>query len=229
MPKSAPNPMTLLSRAFGFDPAESQHHFLVLIPRGITQPVQISEHLTWDEQGGSSPVTTGASADGKVRVLLARPKWDAIADEVRAEFNQRLKAVGWRSGVWRLGENLVRRELGKELVLLAWAIEDADPGLIPTAIANWKGLYPEERWWLYTQTAAATGHGINDRGRGWRKAVRFALTENPVIGQVDRTPDFFRRAETQGQMSLLEPNPGYGETVQNDDKIDPMTQPEEPA
>ena len=31
-----------------------------------------------------------------------------------------------------------------------------------------------------TMTAAATGHALHGRGRGWRKAVRFALTENPV-------------------------------------------------
>lgn len=29
-------------------------------------------------------------------------------------------------------------------------------------------------------TNAATGHAIEGKGRGWRKAVRFALTENPV-------------------------------------------------
>lgn len=29
-------------------------------------------------------------------------------------------------------------------------------------------------------TNAATGHAITGRGKGWRKAVRFALTENPV-------------------------------------------------
>jgi len=52
--------------------------------------------------------------------------------------------------------------------------------LIPTAIRNWLGLAPEERWWLFTMTAAATGHALHGRGRCWRKAVRFALTENPV-------------------------------------------------
>lgn len=29
-------------------------------------------------------------------------------------------------------------------------------------------------------TNAATGHAITGRGKGWRKAVRYALTENPV-------------------------------------------------
>lgn len=65
-------------------------------------------------------------------------------------------------------------------MVLAWAIEDADPGTIPLAVENWLGLRPEERWWLFTMTNAATGHAIRDRNKGWRKALRFALTENPV-------------------------------------------------
>jgi hypothetical protein len=47
-------------------------------------------------------------------------------------------------------------------------------------VENWLGLKPEERWWLYTMTNAATGHALRGRNRGWRKALRFALTENPV-------------------------------------------------
>ena len=44
-------------------------------------------------------------------------------------------------------------------------------------------------------TAAATGNCVTGRNRGWRKAVRYALTENPVTGRVgDRPiiPEFFR-------------------------------------
>jgi hypothetical protein len=194
---TADKPSAILQTAFGFDPQESTHHFLVTIPRGATGKIEISEHLTWDAEAGSGEIAYGSRLDGQIRVVLARPKWDAIAEEVRAQFNQRLRRMGRKPGSWRPGANLVRRDLGKELVLLAWAIEDADPGLIPVALANWNGLVPEERWWLYTQTAAATGHGTADRGRGWRKAVRYALTENPVSGQVSSeavVPEYFRRA-----------------------------------
>ncbi len=207
MGNSQPTPLKTLGYAFGFVPQESCHHFLVQIPRGGSQSVTISEHLTWDERNGSSPMTTGLADDGQLRVSLPRPKWDAIADAARQEFNRRLKSDGRHAGQWRTGPNLLRRDLGKELVLLAWAVEEADPALIPNAIANWLGLYPEERWWLYTQTAAATGHGINGRNRGWRKAVRYALTENPV-SDVQRDgfelPEFYRRAEASGQMRLME-------------------------
>ena len=176
---------TPVAGTFGFDADESVSHFLVTIASSNRVHVDIAEHSGFDEESGSR--------DGVIRVRLARTKWDAIADAVRVEFNQRLKRMGKKPGRWKTGANLVARLLGKELVLLAWAIEDADPALIPTAIANWTGLVPEERWWLFTMTAAATGHFSNDRSRGWRKAVRFALTENPATlrdGPV--VPEFFR-------------------------------------
>jgi hypothetical protein len=37
-------------------------------------------------------------------------------------------------------------------------------------------------------TNAATGHALSGRGKGWRKAVRYALTENPVSGSQPYTP-----------------------------------------
>ena len=217
------NLLSLIKNGFGFDPAESRHHFVVDIPRSGDAPIKISEHLTWDDESGSGAVSSGAAQDGQIRVILARRKWDAVADELRTQFNLRLKKLGKKSGNWRAGPNLVRRELGKELVLLAWAIEEADPALIPTAIVNWNGLVPEERWWLYTQTAAATGHGINDRGRGWRKAVRYALTENPVHGSADAVlPEYFRRANAGPEWNLfteMSPRETQGDKTEEDQDI----------
>jgi hypothetical protein len=182
--------------SFGFEPEESRHHFVVVIPKPTLEPVEISEHFTWDVSSGSSPVTLASNEeDGQLRVRLARPKWDAIADAVRVEFNTRLRKEGKAPGRWMTGANLVNRLLGKELVLLAWALEDADPSLAQVAVSNWLGLTCEERWWLYTMTAAATGHALNGQGKGWRKAVRFALTENPVGARLPDepvVPEFFR-------------------------------------
>lgn len=199
-----------LQHCFGFDPEESAHHFVVTIPRVRESKVDISEHLSWDPETGSSAVTYGSRQDGQIRVVLPRAKWDMVADELRTRFNLRLRRMGRKSGNWKAGYNLVRRELGQELVLLAWAIEEADPGLIPAAVANWKGLEPEERWWLYTQTAAATGHGVNDRGIGWRRALRYGLTENPVLDRLSAqtgVPEFFQRAAGPlFQMGAGDPN-----------------------
>lgn len=166
---------------FGYDPKETGHHFLVTFPAG-KESVLVSEHFSYDDATARQELSFALGLeDNKVRVVLPWRKWDALADAVRVEFNERLRKAGHRAGQWRGKRVPLPRLFGKELVLLCWAIEDADPSLIPTALRNWKGLAPEERWWLYTMTNAATGHAINGRNKGWRKAVRFALTENPVI------------------------------------------------
>ncbi|MCC6456911.1 MAG: DUF3780 domain-containing protein [Caldilineaceae bacterium] len=90
-----------LKNSFGFAPAESMHHFLVNIPRGATAEIHMSEHFTWDAEYGSSEPSLGSARDGQVRVILARPKWDALADEVRAEFNRRLRQLGHKPGPGR--------------------------------------------------------------------------------------------------------------------------------
>jgi hypothetical protein len=47
-------------------------------------------------------------------------------------------------------------------------------------IANWTGLAPEERWWLYTTVNATSGHQDHGKDRGWRKAIKIAFAENPT-------------------------------------------------
>lgn len=166
---------------FGFVPSESEHYFLVSII-SATKDVQISEHMSWDPDMWKDKIQgVKDEKDERLRVILPRSKWDQIVDAVTSEFNRRLHENEFRKGQWKSrGLTPVSRLFGKELVLLAWAIEDADPGRIPTAIANWLGLLPEERWWLYTMTNAATGQALRGRNTGWRVALRFALCDNPV-------------------------------------------------
>ena len=155
--------------------------------RSQSAEIMISEHFHWKPEQESPVEVSFNDEDRQLKVRLKRFIWEQIEEEVKAEFNRRLRAMGVKTGRWlKKGQVPVDRTLGKELVLLAWAIESADPALIPTAIRNWLGLAPEERWWLYTMTNAATGHAIKDKERGWRKAVRFALTENPVMESVIR-------------------------------------------
>ena len=193
---------------FGFLPEESEHHFVVAVPSGSREDVLVSEHLRFDPDTDSVSLSLGSGPrDAKLRVVLPRAKWNAVADEVRVEFNRRLKKQGLSAGRWKTGSNPVARLLGKELTLLAWAVEDADPTLIPAAIKNWLGLAPEERWWLFTMTNAATGHALHGRGKGWRKAVRFALTENPVSGGArhEAPAEYFRLMAAQEQKEQTRP------------------------
>lgn len=177
---------------FGVVDSTTGPHFRVDIPRGKAAEVEISDVIP-DEQGQMLQ---------ELRVRLSRLRWNTLAERVETHLNLRLRQEGALPGAWRSGINLVRRDLGKELTLLCWAVEEADPGTIDLALSNWLGLEPEERWWLYTQTAAATGDALTGRGRGWRKAVQYALTDNPVASerprQNRRTPGFFQEAAKRG-------------------------------
>lgn len=151
---------------FGVPATSDPHHFKVLIPKSSTGKVQISEYLGLQS----------ASADTAVidRVLLDRPRWTAIRAEVQRAFNARLTAHGLKPSAWKIGENQVDRLLGKELCVLAWAVEQMEASKIPVAVRNWLALRPEERWWLFGMTAMATG-GVMDAGKGWRIALQHAL------------------------------------------------------
>ena len=56
-------------------------------------------------------------------------------------------------------------------------------------------------------TNAATGHAVQGRNKGWRKAVRYALTENPVS---DYTPahriELFKDIDLQRDETAIEPS-----------------------
>jgi len=161
---------------FGFDPEESAHHFLVHIPTEKKDRVTIEEHFEWNNDGNASP-----SKPPIVKVELDQYRWERIAEPAREQFNKRIRASGHRSVSWKNGKaNILAPHYGKELTLLAWAVEDIDESLIPNAISNWAGLEPEERWWLYTTVNATFTKANVGRDRGWRKAIKIAFSENPV-------------------------------------------------
>jgi len=151
---------------FGVPATSDPHHFKVSIPRANSGKVLISEYLGMQASSDEFAVID--------RVLLARPRWTAIRSEVQRAFNARLKAHNLKTSAWKVGENPVDRLLGKELCVLAWAVEDMEMEKIPVAVRNWLALRPEERWWLFGMTAMTTGQ-VADGGKGWRLALRHAL------------------------------------------------------
>jgi hypothetical protein len=124
----------------------------------------------------------------RLKCELSFNKWKGVEAALKTEFNQRLKLYGQKSATWKPGQNILQRLFGKELTLLCWAIEDCDIQLVPTAIKNWEGLKPEERWWLYTMTNASTGEA--NTKYGWRTGIRYALTENPVTDKYQQRSIF---------------------------------------
>ena len=176
---------TTKSLGFGFVPTETHIHFLVDIPRGDAK-VSIYERSKWDD--GTQRIDPRFDV---VKVQLSKQKWEQVAPVLAKEFNDRLRAKKFTLGKWAATKTPVHRLLGKEMMILAWAVADCDPSVIGTALKNWVGLRPEERWWLYTMTNASTG-GVDDT-TGWRKALRYALTENPIIDSSDQQRTLFSR------------------------------------
>jgi hypothetical protein len=174
---------------FGFDSEETEHHFLVEIPKSNkTQDhsVIIYERFEWQADASKQKINY---REDRTKAQLGRVKWDAIKDALKYDFNTRLKEEKIKAGDWKAsGQVAMHKLFGKEALVLIWAVEDCETNLVTTAINNWLGLRPEERWWLYTMTNANTGN-VNDR-KGWRKALRFALTENPYI-EVEARPNVF--------------------------------------
>lgn len=158
---------------------EADHHFCVNIPSSKTSDVVITENYVRQDPD-LPPVISDVV---KPRVIIPKKRWDLIAPSLRHEFNDRMRRIKKKSANWRSGLNKVSRAFGKELVVLAWAIEQTEDENVSAAIQNWLGLSPEERWWLYTQANATCGHAEKGKGKGWRKAIGIALTENPVQTQ----------------------------------------------
>jgi hypothetical protein len=112
-----------------------------------------------------------------VRVALPRKTYDAIAPALEQAIRHRREKATGKRGSWRNPVQLDRHE-GKEALLLFWGAEAATPEQLPAVVANWRGLAPEERWWLVTQADATRGSATYHPERGWRAAIVHILTEN---------------------------------------------------
>lgn len=149
--------------------AYGSHIFRVEIPAAAKGDITIIEDYGF--KGGENGVPPR-----ETRVVLPRRFWSAIAETARKDFVARLKAKKLPSPRWTTGDNKVDRMLGKELCVLAWSAEHANSVDECKAIAaKWAALKPEERWWLFSQTAAEAGLA-DDQDAGWRKALYYALS-----------------------------------------------------
>ena len=149
-----------------------EHAFLVELTKGRDAKVQVFEVY------GRVPTAreTEWAPETILRCEAEKAVWDAVSAEFRTEFNRRLKQDDKPVGRWGSDQTAVQRLFGKELLVLLWAVElpDVREEEVGVAIRNWHGLKPEERWWLYTMTAAATGLA-HQAGMGWRGALRQAM------------------------------------------------------
>lgn len=171
---------------FGAPGEFGAHVFRVEIPTARNDDVLIVEDFGL--KGGDNGLPYE-----EVRVALSRKAWSAIAETARKNFNDRLKSKKLLTSRWKTGTNKVDRLLGKELCVLAWAAENADEDKYPVVCSKWSALRPEERWWMFSMTAAEAGLAA-DCDRGWRKALMYALSDGKA-----------------GEKSVKRPRPGFDE------------------
>lgn len=170
----------------GFIPQEASHGFIISVPKGMGNEdyVRIREErqINYDtlelSQELSLPLT-----EPSLRVVIDRRRWLELAPAFWEESNRRLRANGLPTNKFLKNPSKpipIHSSLGKELCILCWSVESALLGDIPNALLNWEALSPEERWWLFTMTVSTTGQALK-KEIGWRKALRFAIADNPFI------------------------------------------------
>lgn len=178
---------------FGAPDAFGAHVFRVEIPAGRTDPVEVIEDFGFKGGSGGVPYE-------ECRVRVPRAAWSTIADHARRDFNERLKPAKVSTGRWKSGKTLLDRLLGKELCVLAWAVEHATAEQLPVICSKWAALRPEERWWLFSVTAAEAGLA-DDGKRGWRRALHLALSDGESVMTEQRVR---RRPPEDKQLGLFD-------------------------
>ncbi|AVE40849.1 DUF3780 domain-containing protein [Providencia stuartii] len=176
---------------FGAPPEFGMHHFYVEIPAAPRDAVVIYEDYGFN--GDESRRETVER-----RLILARELWTKIRDDARRDFNARLKVKKQGSGTWSTGKVKLDRFLGRELCVLGWAAEHASPDECLVICQKWLALRPEERWWLYSKTAAEAGRDDQTQ-HGWRKALYCALSDGANIKLEIKKKPKFKKIQSEGE------------------------------
>lgn len=187
----------LITHGFGVPNDMAPHQFLVRIPAGRTDPVEV-----WEDFGAAA---AGSAAQRLCRAAVPRDTWRQVTEGVKAHLNRRLKEKGLKASRFNAGDNRIERILGRELCVLAWAIEAATPDEAAIAFTRWSSHRPEELWWLFQQIDKDGGEWDSSKS-GWRIAIRHALIregeESPktlrrprTATPVEKTPDLFSTKE----------------------------------
>ena len=128
--------MTQKVIGLGFVTVEARHGFLIEVPKGSGRGdfIRISEHRNVDLSNPETVVRkTTNEQDPSLRVLIDRERWLALAPAFWEEANRRLRANGLAISKFQKNPTEpipVHPSLGKELCVLCWAVEDAQPELI---------------------------------------------------------------------------------------------------
>lgn len=181
-------------KGFGVPETTLPHCFRITIPAGRGGMVEIVEDF------GVSGDAVGLRSICRAR--LPRPVWRSVADEVKAYLNRRLKEKGLKGSSFKPGvDTLVDRLLGREITVLAWAIETHDAETAASCVPKWAAYRPEELWWIFAQIDRDAGE-FDDPHTGWRAGITSLLlpAQAPAVARsrkrrkvahIDGAPDLF--------------------------------------
>lgn len=137
----------------------------------------------------TSHVFTERGPRRKELAAVSARLWEPIALRVIRELTDEMDASernAQNAPSLRPGLNRLSPMVGRELAVLLWALDEDDrAGSTEAILHGWRELAREERWWLFSK-ASMLGQRA---GKGWRRAIFFALGDGHPEVRVAEDPD----------------------------------------
>ena len=146
------------------------------------------------------------------RELAAIPlaTWRLVGAAVQRELIRGMdpEETGPKAPTFRAGDQALSPLVTRELSVLLWSLmEDGEGTHVDALLAGWRQLAREERWWLYARASNPTQR----QGRGWRRALFYALTDPADTRTAPRMLEIMEAASAQKKTSWPKQKVSYVE------------------
>lgn len=130
--------------------------------------------------------------------------WREVATDAQRELLRGMDELekGAREAKFHTGDQALSPLVLRELAILFWALmEDVEGVHTELLLAGWRQLAREERWWLYSRASNPS----QAQGRGWRRALFFALAEPGDMRSAPRLLEIVESAAAQKKTPSTKP------------------------
>jgi hypothetical protein len=130
--------------------------------------------------------------------------WREVATDAQRELLRGMDELekGAREAKFHTGDQALSPLVLRELAILFWALmEDGEATHTELLLAGWRQLAREERWWLYSRASNPS----QALGRGWRRALFFALAEPGDMRSAPRLMEIVESAAAQKKTPPAKP------------------------
>jgi hypothetical protein len=140
--------------------------------------------------------------------------WRLLATVVQKELLRGMdpEEIGQKPPVFRSGEQALSPLITRELAVILWSLmEDGEGTHVDALLSGWRQLAREERWWLYARASNPTQR----QGRGWRRALFYALTDPADTRTAPRLLEIMETASAQKKTSAPMRSVNYREGLRS--------------